>query len=147
MSIRDALPSDIPRIVELGSQSLVDGPYAGLIKDTPEQSARLAVQVIENTGGRILLYSNDDGKVVGLLGFIISPHYFTGELTANEIMWYVEPSERKGGAGIKLLWAAEQAAKEMKAKYMGFTAPTADVSALYQRFGYSLLEVAYLKQL
>ena len=82
--IREALGTDIPRIVELGSRSLVDGPYKDLLKDTPEQSAKLALEVLEHKG-KVLLYENDEGKVVGLLAFIIFPHYFTGELTAGEL--------------------------------------------------------------
>lgn len=145
--IRAATAEDVPRIVELGSRSLRDGPYAEMLKDTPEQSARIAIYVIESTKGKVLLYENDDGKVVGLLGFIIFPHYFTGEPTATEIMWYVEPEERSGGGAIKLLWEAEKQAKEIGATRMGFTAPNEEVGSLYQRFGYKKVEVSYMKEL
>ena len=144
--IRAAEPNDIPRIVELGSRSLQDGPYAGMLKNAPEQSAALALKTISGNG-RILLYENDGGQVVGLLGFIIFPHYFTQEPTATEIMWYVEPEERKGGGALKLLWEAEKQAKAMGATRMGFTAPDEQVSALYQRFGYKKVEVTYMKEL
>ena len=145
--IRAATQADIARIVELGSQSLIDGPYAGLLKDTPEQSAKLALQVIENSNGKVLLLENDNRKVVGLLGFVIFPHYFTGTLTANEIMWYVEPNERRGGGALQLLWNAEKTAKEMGATHMGFTAPNAEVGELYKRFGYKQVEVSFQKEL
>lgn len=145
--IRAATAADVPRIVELGSRSLRDGPYAKMLKDTPEQSARIAFYVIESTKGKVLLYENDEGKVVGLLGFIIFPHYFTGEPTATEIMWYVEPEERAGGGAIKLLWEAEKQAKEIGATRMGFTAPNEEVGSLYKRFGYEKVEVSYMKEL
>jgi GNAT superfamily N-acetyltransferase len=145
--VRDATTADIPELVRLGSLSLVNGPYAGMIKDTPEQSAKLALEVIENAKGKVLIYENDTGRVVGLLGFIIFAHYFTGEPTANEIMWYVEPEERKGGGGMKLLWEAERQAKEMGAKYMSFSAPNVDVANIYERFGYKQLEVSFVKEL
>jgi GNAT superfamily N-acetyltransferase len=145
--IRAAITSDIPRIVELGSRSLKDGPYASMLKDTPEHSAALALDVIRGANGKILLYENDNGKVAGLLGFIIFPHYFTQEPTATEVMWYVEPEERKEGGAIKLLWEAEKQAKEMGATRMGFTAPTAEVGKLYERFGYKQVEVTYMKEL
>lgn len=144
--VREATTEDIARIVELGSQSLIDGPYKGEI-DNPERSAKLALQVIENAKGKVLLWENDDARIVGLLGFVIFPHYFTGELTANEIMWYVLPEERKGGAGIKLLWAAEELAKKLGATRMQFTAPTEEVGALYAKFGYFKVEVGYRKDL
>ena len=48
---------------------------------------------------------------------------------------------------MRLLWAAENLAKELGAKYMGVTSPTNEVSALYKRFGYQQIEVAYLRPL
>jgi GNAT superfamily N-acetyltransferase len=145
--IRAATTEDVSDIVRLGSQSLKDGPYAGMLKDTPEESARLALNVIGGANGKVLLYENDGGKVAGLLGFIIFPHYFTGEPTATEIMWYVEPQERKEGGAVKLLWEAEKQAREMGATRMGFTAPNAEVGKLYERFGYKQVEVTYMKEL
>lgn len=145
--IRAATASDLPRIVELGSRSLKDGPYSGMIKDTPEQSAKLALQTIQSANGKILVYETDGGRVAGLLGFFIFPHYFTGEPTATELMWYVEPEERKGGGAMHLLWEAEKQAKQMGAKKMGFTAPNGDVAKLYERFGYKQVEVSFMKEL
>jgi len=144
--IRTATQADIPRIVELGTQSLKDGPYAGMLKDTPENSAVLALKIIGGNG-KVLLYENEAGRVCGLLGFILFPHYFTGELTATEIMWYVEPEERKGGGGMFLLWEAEKEAKKMGATRMGFSAPDDKVSEIYARFGYKKIETTFMKVL
>jgi N-acetylglutamate synthase-like GNAT family acetyltransferase len=145
--IRTATEADIPEIVRLGSQSLIDGPYAGMLKDTPEQSAKLAMEVIQKSNGKILLYQNDSGKVAGLIGFIVFPHYFTGELTATEIMWYILPEDRAGGNGIKLLWEAEKEAKAMGAKWMGCSAPDAQTASIYARFGYKTVETLCMKAL
>lgn len=145
--IRAAIPSDVHRIVQLGSRSLQDGPYAGMLKDTPERSAEYALQVINGANGKVLLYENEQGKVSGLLGFIIFPHYFTQEQTATEIIWYVEPEERKGGGAMHLLWEAEKQAKAMGATRMGFTAPDSKIGELYERFGYKKVEVTYMKEL
>lgn len=144
--IREADASDILDIVRLGSQSLIDGPYAGMLKDAPEQSAKLALQVIQGSG-KVLLLENEEKKVVGLLGFVIFPHYFTGRPTANEVMWYVLPEERKGAGGLQLLWRAEQEAKKMGATHMAFTAPNADIGRLYEKFGYKQVEVSFQKEL
>lgn len=145
--IRAATSEDVPEIVRLGSRSLVDGPYAGMLKDTPEHSAELALTVILAAKGEVLVYENDAGKISGLLGFIIFPHHFTKEPTATEIMWYVEPEERKGGSALKLLWEAEKRAKELGATRIGFTSPNEEVSELYKRFGYKKVEVIYMKEL
>lgn len=143
--IREALESDLPRIVELGARSLKDGPYAGIIEENPEQMERCARAVFEK--GKILV-AEEAGRVVGLLGFLFEPHHhFSGEPYAAELMWYVEAEFRATGAGLKLLWEAEKIAKQMGAKSMVFTAPNSDVAALYRRFGYEQLEVTFRKVL
>lgn len=144
MSIREAQSTDIERIIELGSRSLQDGPYAGIIKDVPAQARKCAEAVLE--GGKILL-GIEDGKVVGLIGFIFARHHFSDQPYAAELMWYVEEERRKGGMGLQLLWAAEKVAKEMGAEDMLFTAPNDDVAAIYTRFGYSKLEITFRKVL
>src|SRR5882672_7418588 len=93
LTIREATSADIPRIGELGSRSLLDGPYAGVIKDVPAQAAIFAQKVLEM--GKILL-AEEDGIVTGLLGFIFTKHHFSNQPYAAELMWYVEPEHRKG---------------------------------------------------
>lgn len=142
--IREATEADLPRIVELGSRSLIDGPYAGIIKDVPAQARKCAQQVL--AGGKILL-GEQDGAVVGLLGFVFARHHFSDQPYAAELMWYVEPEHRKGGIALQLLWAAEKAATEMGAEDFLFTAPNEEVAAIYKRFGYEKLEVTCRKKL
>lgn len=148
MPIRTALPSDLDRIVELGSQSLTDGPYAGIIDDVPAQSRKCAEQVMQ--AGTILLAETDD-RVVGLLGFILADHHFSGQRYAAELMWYVLPEYRAstGGSplGLQLLEEAQLQAKQMGAREMVFTAPNDAIAKAYERMGYSKLEVTYRKAL
>lgn len=148
MSIRDALPSDIPELVRMGSRSLKEGPYSGEI-DNPEQSARLALDVMNQSNGKILIAEDDEGKSAGLLGFILYPHYFTGRLMAIEIMWWVEPEYRSSMIGIVLVRAAQRIAKTMGAVVMQFTAPSAtpQVGKAYEAMGYRKMEEAYQRDL
>lgn len=143
--IRLATNGDVPEIVRLGSLSLKGGAYEKLIADKPEHTEKLALQIIHG-GGKVLLWEEGE-KISGLLAFLILPHPFSGELIATELMWYVEPEARKSGAGIKLLWESERIAKEMGVKTFQFTAPDEQVGALYKRFGYAQIEIAYLKEL
>jgi GNAT superfamily N-acetyltransferase len=84
---------------------------------------------------------------VGLLGFIVFPHYFSRELTAGELMWYVEPEFRQSFTALALLRKAEQMARAMGAKRMQFTAPTVEVGKAYEALGYKQIEVSYQKEL
>ena len=143
--IREAQESDIPRIVEMGSRSLKEGPYKDQVGDNPDITKQLAWDVISQKG-RVLI-ALEDGKIIGLLAFILFPHYFSSELTAGELMWYVLPEYRKSFTAIALLRAAERMARELGAKRMQFTAPTDEVAAAYARLGYSQIEVSFQKEL
>ena len=143
--IRIATIEDIPAIVALGSRSMVDGPYAGQGTDNPEQSEKLARYIVEGQG-KVLLWM-EDGKAVGMLGFVIFPHHFRGECTCQELAWYVLPEYRAGGAGMKLFWEAERMAKELGAKRIQFSAPSEKVGSIYKRYGFSQIEVCYEKVL
>lgn len=142
--IRLATLADIPRIVELGSQSLLEGPYKKAA-DRPDLTGQFARRVIEHLG-RVLLWE-ENGEITGLLGFIVSNHPYTGERTAQEVMWFVLKERRAGGAGIKLLWEAEEQARTMGAKTMQVTSPLETVASIYRRFGYSFMETAFQKEL
>jgi len=144
--IREAVQEDVSRIVEMGSRSLREGPYSGMIADVPAQSQRLAEQVMSAPGGTILL-SDEDGSATGLIAFIVCAHPFSGETVATELMWYVEPEHRPGGIGMRLLWEAEKLAKEKGALKMQFTAPTSQIGDIYRRFGYRKIEETFLKEL
>lgn len=144
MPLRRAELKDVERIAELGSLSLKDGPYAGIIEDSRGHGERLAREIIEK--GEILV-GEQEGEIVGLLGFIVANHHFSGQCYAAELMWYVLPEKRKGGIALELLWQAEKDAKQMGAECFCFTAPNESVEALYQRFGYKKLEVTYRKVL
>jgi GNAT superfamily N-acetyltransferase len=144
--IRVAEPTDIPRIVEMGSRSLREGPYKDLVGDNPEQTSQLARSVIEMDNGTVLV-SEEDGKLTGVLAFVIFPHYFSGEKTAGELIWYVEPEYRQSFTAIALLRAAERLARTAGAKRMQFTAPTVAVGEAYQSLGYKPVEVSFQKAL
>lgn len=146
--IRAATEADIPRLVEMGSRSLLDGPYKNKIKDNPEQAAELALEVIRDRKGKVII-AEEDGTLIGLVGILFFPHYFTGEQTAAEIMWYVDEEwrMRKPFTGIALFRAAEREAKQAGCTTMQFSAPTQEVAQIYEKLGYEALEVCYRKTL
>lgn len=149
LNIRPATVSDFPRIVELGSRSLMDGPYAGIIRDNPEQGKKCAAMVLEHG---VVLLAQKAGRVVGLLGFIVADHHFSGQRYATELMFYIEPEHRtvKGfgdSFALELMREAERLAEIMGAESFAFTAPSAAVGQFYQRYGYRELEIVYQKVL
>jgi hypothetical protein len=147
--IRIATLEDIEAVLELGKQSLIDGPYAGKIQFNVDRARGFVTNVI-NVLGKIVLWE-EGGQAVGLLAFIFFPHYFSGEPTAQELMYYVRPEFRAvksfgDSPSLRLLQAAEQIAINLGAKKFQLTAPAkTGLGLLYDRVGYRLVEEGYQK--
>ena len=144
--IRLAGEADVARVIEMGRRFLNEGPYKDQIGDVPEVPTRLLAFLVTTDKCKVLV-SEENGELTGVVAFIISPHYFSGETIACEMIWYVEPEHRKGGVAMRLFWEAEKLAKSMGAKRMQFTAPTDAVARVYARFGYKQIEVTFQKEL
>lgn len=143
--IREAKFNELDRVVELGRKFLADGPYRRYVEDNPKQAAKLALELNANPNARILV-ALVSGEIVGVLAFVIFDHYLSGVKTANEVIWYVLPDHR-GRAALELLWAAESEAERLGAVNMQLTAPSWYVGEIYQRCGYSLVEIGYQAEL
>lgn len=145
-TIREATLDDAPRVVEMGRRFLANGPYKDQL-DNPAQADHFAKFMIASPNAKVLV-AEQEGRVIGVLAFLLFPHCFTGQMTANELIWYVEPEARKGGISVRLMQAAQTLAKACGAVRMQFTAPTAEVGKLYERFfGYHQVEVSYERTL
>lgn len=145
--VRKATDADAQRIVEMGKRSLEIGPYKDEIGDNTEVTLRLFKLLLDNPQAEILVLDAGDGQAVGLFAMLLFPHYFSGEKTAQELMWYVEPEHRAGGAGLQLLRQAEEMARGTGATRFQLTAPTEALGSLYKRCGYHQIEVGYQRKL
>ncbi len=144
MQVREAKAEDIPVIVAMGREFLKTGPYSDQL-DNPSQAKDIAELVLKN--GHILV-SESDGSVNGMFAFIVFPHYYTGELTAGEMIWYVKPESRAGGVALRLLAEAEKMCRSIGVKRMQLTAPSEEVGKLYKYCGgYKKMEVTYQRVL
>lgn len=134
--IRLAKEFDIPRLVQMGQRFREETTYGQHINDNPEQMAKTAKQLIAmNT----LLVSERQGKIVAMLGYIVYPHFLSGETVAGEVFWWSEVL----GEGIKLLKEAEKLAKKAGAKRMQMIAPNEKVGSFYERMGYQFVESTF----
>jgi GNAT superfamily N-acetyltransferase len=140
--IRLACEADIPRIVELGLRFRRESEYSGVLAENPAKMAELAAQLAR---GGSLLVSQREGELVGMLGYVIFPHFLSGETVAGEIFWYVAPEHR--GEGIKLLRAAEDRARSLGATSMQMIAPNERVASVYRRLEYQFVEASYQRKL
>lgn len=87
-------------------------------------------------------------KIIGVIGGVLVPHYLNrNQMTLAEIMWYVLPEHRSGRAGLLLLKAFTELAKDKAAKatlsLLG-SSPISDKTL--EKFGFKLTERNYLME-
>jgi GNAT superfamily N-acetyltransferase len=140
--IRRAVDDDLDRLVEMGLRFHTETSYRDHVKANPQQMRTLAKQLADLGG---LLVSTRSEKVVGMIGYVLFPHFLSCEMVAGEVFWWVEPEHR--GEGIKLLREAEKRAKSAGAVKMQMIAPDGQVANIYQRLGYEFVESAYQRNL
>src|SRR3954466_1780011 len=104
--IRLATLEDLPRLVEMGKRFRANSNYKDFIPENSAKMIETATKLIEL--GTVYV-SEQDGKLDGMIGFLLFDHPLSGEKTASEIFWWVEPEAR--GTGLKLLNTMKRAAK------------------------------------
>jgi GNAT superfamily N-acetyltransferase len=160
MTIREATPEDIPRLIEMATRFLLDTRYGSLFDNqaTPVTIAQLIIQVMAigviyvadcQMFTRMVdsdVVEQGDPYLVGMLAIVCLPHPLTGKPYADEIAWWVEPQHRGGSIGPKMLRAAEDWATTNGANMVKMVAPAdTTVGKFYERMGYQAVETAYIK--
>jgi len=145
MKIRIATADDLPAILDMGEKfhafSEDPVPYC---RESSEVSVRQVMGM-----GFVLLAETD--RPVGMLGVVIAPIFFNfAHSFAQELMWWVEESERSTGAALRLIRAAEAEAKArgaVRIHMLRLAKSPEHVGRLYDRLGYRPGEVAHAKDL
>lgn len=143
LNIRQATEQDIPPMVNMGLHFLKGSPYAAHLEENPEQMADLGRKLLVGDNG--MLVAERHGVMVGMLGYCIYTHLISGEKTAGEVFWWVEPEHR--GDGLRLLARFEAIARAAGAKKLQMIAPNEQVATVYERLGFGFMESAYQKAL
>ena len=142
--IRKALPADMDRLVAMGQRFASETEYSAFVTVDPARVAHSIVQVASSPDG-VVLVSGSDASLTGMIAMLAYDHPYSGERTAFELEWWVEPEAR--GDGVRLLRAAEDWAREVGATKMQMVAPNGRVGALYSRLGYAPVETSYQRSL
>jgi GNAT superfamily N-acetyltransferase len=129
-------------MVEMGRRFRSQSPYAAFLADNPARMTELGRQLLKSGA---MLVSECDGKIVGMIGYVLHDHFISGEKFAGEVFWYIGPEHR--GAGLRLLRAAEKQAKLAGAKYMQMIAPDERVGKVYSRLKYQRVETTWQRAL
>ena len=153
ITIRQAHRLDREELVRLAVHfATTVEPYRTLFDglDAPNQCG-LVIDLLFNLEERAAIFVAVDADDVPYAGLAICENInlITGESFADEITWWVEPSQRNGfRVGPKLLGCAQNWAHGRGLRSIKMVAPIpSTVGTFYERAGYRAIEVSYLKVL
>lgn len=104
---------------------------------------------LDETGKLIILTARDFTTLVGysIMFLLNHPHYKSTLFAMNDII-YIRPDKRGGSAGVRLIEASEQAAKDAGAVKIGWHVKLShNFSPMLERRGYDMEEVNMAKLL
>lgn len=114
-------------------------------------SGALASQTIDRVladDNSLALVLDLDGGLRGIFAAIIQQHFFSLELCAQELVWWVDPAYRGRGA-VKMLTEYEDWARAKGCHAVNMVGLGGDpvTTRLYERHGYTAQERHFLKRL
>ena len=151
LTIRRAGEADLPALVAMSRRFLAT-VYAGRLADNPPHLEALGQQLLSGEHTVVFVAERAAGPI-GMIGMMIYAHPMSGERTASEVMWWVEPEHR--GIGLQLLAAATDWAVGQGAAILQLIAPSqadeaiavGSVAELYHRLAFDRIETTYQKRL
>ena len=140
-TIRRATEEDLDALVSLGLAFHAGSPYRDRFSPTPERMRATAAWVLAN--GALFLAVRE--APVGMMGAVVMPDLFAGELYGSELFWWVNPDAR--GLGLRLLREAERWARSQGAVKFVLVAPDRRAEQLYERLHYAKTETVWERRL
>lgn len=144
MRIRPAEHVDIEGVVQLGRRM----HSLGRFKDLPYDFAKCRTTVkhcVDNPGSYFFCVAEtDDGEIVGLHMGMLQEYFFSNQLVAQSISFFVTPNFRGSSAAVKMLYAFKKWAQKRKAVEVVFGtgisegAPLTVVDNFMKRLGFDL---------
>ena len=137
--IRDGTLRDWPEVDRM-ARAFRDSAMTWAAYD-PKVFRRVYQGLSQDRNGLALVLDLDGAKGVLLAAALPSP--FSGELAAQEIMWWIDPSARGGSDGARMLDAYELWTRDVGAAHAGVTCLDERVARLFDRRGYQRAEILY----
>ena len=139
VEIREATSEDFEELEKLGREMHEESSYSSLAF-SPER-LRQVFSLYLRDPNKIVLLGVVNGETCGLYAGYLTPYYFSNDLVANDIAWFVTKKRRGSSLGLRLLsafesWALDRGASEVRIGYSTDINPSAFDSLMRKR-GYS----------
>jgi len=147
-TVRHATADDVNAIMALSREFIMFAPHASIADVSAEELEQQIRLCIDNA---LVLVAEHEGQVIGMLFGILTGLWFApSTLMAAELAWWVTPTARNGTAGIRLLTAFQDWAREKGAKVVTMSSLDLDfdtrVSSVLERMGFKASEHTYIKR-
>lgn len=157
VTVRSASIADASAVLAFARRFVELSPFSQFVsfdEDTARQSilqalSRGVVFVLEKPLPRDGFGNEQPPKIVGAIMGVMAPLWFSREVIAAELGWWVDPEHR--GHGDELRRRFEAWARQQRAPVVSLSDLKLDDSmpngTLYERAGYEVVERAWLKRL
>jgi len=150
--MREATEQDLDKIVTLGKVFFQETQYSkiGTEYDFDTIMSTCKKMITEPSGVIFVEEDTQSGALLGMAACMTYTLYLNARhLTGSELFWYVIPVARHNGIGHKLLEGIENWARNKGCDSLSMVTlrPGDPAAKLYERAGYTLSEVHYLKGL
>lgn len=91
---------------------------------------------------------HEGDRIIGYFGAIIHPCMFSGEITASETFWFVDPEYRSGSGGARLFlqflkWAEALKVDRVQSAHVT-SSMASELEGFYERLGFKKFETSYI---
>lgn len=139
--IRRATFADAPDLQRMAFAFIAESGYRTLLTPDADRILTLVAQLL---GGGLVLVARAGDQAIGMALATVFTHPMSGERTAAEIAWWVDPAHRGGVVGRQLLEDLEAWARESGATHLQMIAPAQTrVGLLYARRRYVEVETTW----
>lgn len=145
MEYREITNEDFPALCDLGQMMHKEGSFSHLKFSKPRLLETFKCYMSDPD--RIGIIAMQGEKPCGMIGGYVSKYYFSEELVANDIAWFVVPELRGTQVGLRLLDAFEEWAKSKKVSELRIGISTGVNMEAFDRLmkkrGYSMVGANY----
>ena len=145
MIIREAKKIDFESCVALGIEFAEVSKCSHGLSISRRKIEEFTNTVIENPNW-ISLVLEDEGEIKGIFTAAIIQTFFSEDIIAQELVWYVKEYSKEG---LKLLFEFEKQCKERKVQkiILGYKQSFVNMKNLYKKKGYKVFESFFIKDL
>src|SRR3990172_4990705 len=147
-TVRRATENDVPFLLAMAPVMHAESPRFRSLDYSEEKVFHLFHWLISSGEGGLLV-AEMEGKIVGMLGFVVGEFFFGRDRYASDLFVYVTPESRGGSAFLRLVKAFEAWANEfgVAEKLLGVSTGihTERTVRAYEGLGYERFSVGLKK--